>query len=323
MIVSRIRHLLLCLIFLVSACDNFSNQPTLRIAHNTWTGYESIPLAISEKLFKGVEVVNYRVSSATEVIRAFEQDIVDVAAVTLDEAILLQSKHRDPIQIITVLDISHGGDAIIAKRNIASIRDLKDKRVGLESSALGAFFISRALETDAEISIEQLNIIPVLYNQHFSSFMSNEVDAIVTFEPVKSKILKNKGHVLFDSTSIKNEIVDVLIIKQATAEKKSEQIEALVSGYFKTLEFINIHKDKAMLKMANFQDISISDFKIALSGLRIPDREENHLLLSGRSPPLMNTINKLQKFMLKNKIINKPVDAASLITNRFLPKQDG
>ena len=322
MIVLRIRQLLLCLIFLVPACDNFSNQPTLRIAHNTWTGYESIPLAISEKMFKGVDVVNYRVNSATEVIRAFEQGIVDVAAVTLDEAILIQSKQREPIQIITVMDISHGGDAIIAKRNIASIRDLKNKRVGLESTALGAFFISRALETDAEISIEHLNIIPVLYNQHFSSFMSDKVDAIVTFEPVKSRILKNKGHVLFDSTAIKNEIVDVLIIKQATAEKKSEQIEALVSGYFKTLEFINIHKDKAMLKMANFQDISISDFKIALSGLRIPDREENHLLLSGRSPPLMDTINKLQKFMLKNKIINKPIDAASLINNQFLPKQD-
>ncbi|MCK4706230.1 MAG: ABC transporter substrate-binding protein [Gammaproteobacteria bacterium] len=305
---------------IAAACDR-STQVPLRIAHNSWPGYEPLPLAESEGLFTGVEVINYRVGSATEVIRAFEQDVVDVAAVTLDEAIAIQSRSKERICIIVVLDISHGGDVIIAKKEITSISDLKGKRIGLESSALGAFFVSRAIDSAPDISLEELIIVPKLYDQHFTSFISGDVDAIVTFEPVKSMILEKKGHVIFDSTAIENEIVDVLITKHSFAEKRSKEIRALVAGYFNTLEFIKKHPDESFFKMAKFEDVSMSSFSKSLSGLRIPDKTENFVLLSGKSPALISTINKLQSFLHKNKIINNNIDAEMLVTDIFLPQR--
>jgi len=314
-----LRQLLICCLLVTAvACDRSTQQP-LRIAHNSWPGYEPLPLAESEGLYDDVKVLTYRVGSATEVIRAFEQDIVDVAAVTLDEAIAFQSRSTELIYIITVLDISYGGDVIIAKKNIASVSDLKGKRVGVESTALGAFFISRAVDFEPDLSLEQLKIEPILYNQHFESFMSGDIDAIVTFEPVKSKILKNKGHIIFDSTVIENEIVDVLIVKQLFAEKRSQEIKAFVSGYFKTLDFITDNPEKTLSKMAEYEDVSVSSFKKSLSGIRIPNKAENHVLLSGDSPDLISTIEKLQTFLHKNKIINKKLNASMLVTNRFLP----
>lgn len=316
----RLHQLLICcLLVSLSACDK-STQQALYIAHHNWPGYEPLSLATSEGLYDGVNVITYRVGSATEVIRAFEQDIVDVAAVTLDEVITLQSRSKELLYVITVLDISHGGDVIIAKKELASISALKGKRVGLESTALGAFFISRAVDSVPDLSLEQLKIVPILYDQHFSSFMSGNIDAIVTFEPVKSMILKQKGHIIFDSTQIKNEVVDVLMIKQSTAEKKPKEIEAFVAGYFKTLDFIKKYPDESLSKMAQFEDINLSSFKKSLSGLRIPDVAENHVLLSGGSSSLISTINKLQGFMLKNKIIKQNIDSSMLITDKFLPK---
>lgn len=315
-----LRQLLICCLLVTAvACDRSPQQP-LRIAYNSWPGYEPLPLAESEDLYDGVEVINYRVGSATEVIRAFEQDIVDVAAVTLDEAITFQSRSKELIYVIAILDISHGGDAIIAKKNIGSVSDLKDKRVGLESTALGAYFISRAVDSVADLSLEELKIVPILYDQHFSSFMSGDVDAIVTFEPVKSKILKNKGHVIFDSAAIENEIVDVLIAKQSFAEKRPKEIKAFVAGYFRALVFIKEYPDESFSKMAKFEDVSISSFKKSLSGLRIPDKTENHVLLSGESPALISTIEKLQVFLRKNKIIKNNISAPTFITDRFLPE---
>ena len=309
------------LLLTMLACDKDA-QPALRIAHNSWPGYEPLPLAELENLYDGVEVINYRVGSATEVVRAFEQDVVDVAAVTLDEAIVLQSRSKEPIYIIVVLDVSHGGDVIIAKKEIASIGDLKGKRIGLESSALGVFFISRAVDSVSDLSLEQLIIIPIMYDQHFSSFMSGEVDAIVTFEPVKSMILEKKGHVIFDSSAIENEIVDVLITKQSTAEKRSKELKALVAGYFKAQEFIKKYPDESLSKMAKFENISLSSFSNSLSGLRIPDKTENHVLLSEESPALMSTIDKLQVFLRKNKIIINNVEIPIFVTDRFLPEKD-
>ena len=314
--------MLCCLLLTAAACDRNTQTP-LRIAHISWPGYEPLPLAESENLYSGVEVINYRVGSATEVIRAFEQDVVDVAAVTLDEAIALQSRSKERIYIIVVLDISHGGDAIIAKNEIASISDLKGKRIGLESSALGAFFISRAVDSSPDISLQDLIIVPKLYDQHFTSFISGDVDAIVTFEPVKSMILEKKGHVIFDSTAIDNEIVDVLITKHSLTEKRPKEIKALVAGYFNTLDFIKKHPDKSFSKMAKFEDVRISSFSKSLSGIRVPDKTENFALLSGESPALISTINKLQNFLYKNKIINNNIDAAMLVTDTFLPERGG
>jgi len=301
------------------ACDRSTQQP-LRIAHVSWPGYEPLSLAESEDLYDDVNVINYRVGSATEVIRAFEQDIVDVAAVTLDEAISLQSRSKELVYVIAILDISHGADVIIAKKNIDSISGLKGKRVGLESSALGAFFISRAVDFAPDLSLEQVQIVPLLYDQHFESFMSDNVDAIVTFEPVKSMILKNKGHIIFDSTVIENEIIDVLITKQSYAEKNSKEIKAITAGYFNALEFIKKHPDESLSKMAKFEGVSVSSFSKSLSGIRIPDKTENRVLLSGESPALISTIEKLQVFLRKNKLIKQNISVPMLITDKFLPE---
>nr|WP_254446599.1 hypothetical protein [Dolichospermum sp. UHCC 0259] len=44
------------------------------------------------------------------------------------------------------MDISHGADVILGKPEIKDMKALKGKKVGVESSSLGAFFIARALE---------------------------------------------------------------------------------------------------------------------------------------------------------------------------------
>ena len=284
-------------------CDNQSGHP-LRIAHNNWPGYESLPLAESEQLYQGVNVITHRLDSATEVIRAFKQDVVDVAAVTLDEALLLQSKIEDEIQIIAVMDISHGADAILARKTIASMAELKGKKVGVESTALGAFFISRATDLTPGLSLKELKIIPVTYSHHHEAFLANEVDAIVTFEPVKSMILKSSAHVIFDSTSIPNEIVDILITRRQFAESNSKALKALVAGHFKALKYIEHNSKDALTKMAKFEKIGIDEFEKSLSGLKIPNKKENHILLDSQSPLLKKTIKKLHLFLVKNKIIN-------------------
>ena len=306
-----------------ASCDNKPSIPTLRVAHNSWPGYEPLPLAEDEKLYKNIRVINYRVASATEVIRAFEQDIVDVAAVTLDEAIVFQNRSKEPVYIIAVTDISHGADVIIATEEISSLNDLKGKRVGVESTALGAFFLTRAIETESNLNLNQLKIIPVLYGQHYQSFMNNEIDAVVTFEPVKSKILQNKGHVIFDSTSIKNEIIDVLIAKKSTVMNKKNELNELIKGYFESLVYIKNNPDEAHKKMASYEDVSVGGFKKSLEGLKIPDKEENYLLLSGASPALKLSIDKLSEFLMKRNIVSKNTADTVIITDEFLPAVQG
>lgn len=312
---------LLLLLLSTAGCNNTSSSP-LRIAHNSWPGYEPLVLAESESLYKDINVTTFRVGSATEAIRAFEQNIVDVVAITLDEALLLQRHYPEPLVVIAVLDISHGGDAIIAKQGINSISDLKGKRVGFEATAMGAFFLSRALETSPGLSLEELKIIPITYNHHHNSFISNEVDAIVTFEPVKTALVRQGGNVIFDSSMIPNEIVDVLITNNTRSEQRSVDLQNLVRGYFKALSLIKKHPDMMQEKMAAFEGIDTAEFQRSLSGLKIPDATMNHQLLGGKSPQLQTTINKLQQFIATEMNAPNGVGTTLILSDKFIPVEN-
>ena len=309
---------LLLILLLSVACNSTSTTP-LRVAHNNWPGYEPLVLAESELLYGDVEVINYRVGSATETIQAFEHDIVDVAAVTLDEALLLQNRHAEPLVIIAVMDISHGADAIVAKQGINTIVDLKGKRVGVESTALGGFFLSRALDATAQLEMKDIKVIPITHNRHQNAFVENEVDAVVTFEPVKTALTKLGGNVIFDSSMIPNEIVDVLITTQSRAAHRDKELQALVKGYFGALRRIQEQPVKMQSKMAGFQGISMEEFKKSQSGLVIPDEKMNHLLLGGEEPQLQATIEKLKIYMASKMMISEEIGKWPVVSDQFIP----
>ncbi len=308
---------LLSLLLLTSACNERADY-TVRIAHNSWPGYEPLVLAESEGLYNEVDVINFRVNSATDAIRAFEHHIVDVVTLTLDEALLLQSNHPEPLVIIAVLDISDGGDAIIAQREINSIQQLKGKRVGVEATALGAFFLARALDTSAELNLEQLQIVPVRANHHHDAFTSKQVDAVVTFEPVKSMLMKKGGNNIFDSTMTPNEIVDVLVTRKSFSETRGEALKGLIQGYFAALKRIAQQPEKYHAIMADFEGVRAESFTRSLSGLHIPDQNTNQQLLGGSNPGLLRTIQSVQRFMLENRIIPHPPHTDISISDDFI-----
>lgn len=297
-------------------------KESIRVAHNNWPGYEPLSLAKEKGFYQGVNVEIQRAASATDVIKYIELDAVDIAAVTLDEALLLQDRTSTPLWVITVLDISHGGDVIIAKQDIHSLNDLRGKRVGVEANALGAFMITRALEFAEDLGIDELRVVPLTNDQHAKSFENNEVDAVVTFEPVKSQLINIGGRVLFDSKRIPDEIIDVLIVKKDVGLDKADAIERVVAGYFRALHYISENSAEANRIMGGYGGLSKSEFQKVMSGMRIPGLEENHRLIGGDNPELVSTSGRVQEVLLNNKIILKPIDAAALFDGRFLPNEN-
>ena len=84
-----------------------------------------------------------------------------------------------------VTDISNGADVILAKPEIQSLKDLKGRRVGVDSTALGAFVITRALG-QVGLSPKDIEIVSLGVSEQERAFKQGIVDAVVTFEPVRS-----------------------------------------------------------------------------------------------------------------------------------------
>lgn len=309
----------LLLSLFIAGCESKDDSKVITVSMNTWPGYEPILLAKEKGYVKDNVKVN-RMDSATDVISTFHSGITDIAFVTLDEVLILRDKIDYGIKIIAIIDTSHGGDVILSQSNIKELKDLKGKKIGVEASAIGAYLLLRAFDLNPEIELSDVEIISMLYSKHEESFRNSSVDAVVTFEPIKTALLKQEANVLFDSSQIPDEILDVMIVKDLTIDTKGKEVKEVLAGWFKSIEYINNNHDKAISMMAKYEGVSTAEFHIAHDGLSIPSLTENHKMLSSEESDFFKNMSTLQSFLLKNQMINKKEDLRKIFTDTVLPK---
>ncbi|MBQ0764707.1 ABC transporter substrate-binding protein, partial [Marinobacter psychrophilus] len=257
------RPLLFCLliIFPLFSCT-YEQTSALKVGTNVWPGYEPLYLARSSGFWDLSRIKMVEFNSASEVLRAFRNHSVDVAALTLDETISLIADRSDT-RIILGTDFSAGGDVVIAQADIKTIQQLKGKKVGVESTALGAYVLSRVLELN-HLSTDDIQIVFMEVNQHIDAFIQHEVDAVVTFDPVKTQLVKHGGNIIFSSQQIPGEVLDVLVTREDVINKKHPQLKILVNGWFESLDLITQKRADALQKMAPRLSISASELDSAL-----------------------------------------------------------
>lgn len=303
--------LVLLICFLITSCTE-SSPPTLRLGTNVWPGYEPLYLARHTGKLNTERVQLVELSSSTQVMQAFRNDLIDAAALTLDEVLQLHDT-GEALQVVLIMDTSHGADAIVAQASIHSLGDLVGKKIGVESNALGAYVISRALNS-VSLARTSIEIIQLDIDHQETEFLRHSVAAVVTFEPLLSKLLMAGGHVVFDTSQIPNEIIDVLAVRTAYLERHPNVIQELINAWFESTSLIGTEPHQTAEILGQRMGLGVEDTLAAYAGLKIPDRAENQKLLKGQpQPELAHTIAKISKVMLEQKLIKNSVDPSALL----------
>jgi NitT/TauT family transport system substrate-binding protein len=286
-------------------------ETALRIGTNVWIGCE--PLYLARELGRldaaVVQLVEY--PSASEVHRAFRNQAIDGMVISLDELFGLAVDGFRP-RIILVVDVSHGADVVVGRLGMRTMRDLKGKSVAVESSALGAFVLSRALALNG-MQPSDVNVVHLESNEQPSAFEKGQVDGAVTFDPYRAQFLRAGGTTLFDSTQIPGEIVDLLAVRAEVVQKRPKAIHALLAGWFDALEYMNKDPMDAARRMGIRQQVTGEQFLAGLKGLHIPSREENLRMLSGPAPELVVTGRRLMTLMVDAKLLRGELEIESVL----------
>lgn len=316
----KIKHLMnfpatVAMLGLLAGCGQEAPQ-VLRLGTNVWPGYEPLYLArhLEDWREDYIRLVEY--PSATEVLRAFRNHSLEAASLTLDEVLLLRQDDI-PIKVILVHDISAGGDVILAHPNIEKVEGLRGKRIGVESNALGAFVISRALELNG-LSLDDIEIVPLDVNMHESAYLDDKVDAVVTFEPVRTKLLNAGARQIFSSIDMPNEIVDVLVVHEDYIEKYPEVVKKLVEDWFKALAFMEKDMPSAAHILAQRLQVTPGEVIESFDGLHIPSRQESIELLEGDNAALIDTLKHLNRVLAVNQLIDGTVNTQDLLSSVFV-----
>jgi NitT/TauT family transport system substrate-binding protein len=315
----KLRLSILLFFLTLISCAREPDLP-LRVGANVWPGYEGLFLARSLGYYRDTPIQLIDFPSAREVIRALRDGAIEMGAVTADEVLLLAESSQNP-RVILVMDFSNGADVILARPPIKTMSDLKGRRVGVEPNALGTYMLARALETSG-ISVRDIEVVPAMLEEHERVFLSRRVEAIVTFEPRRSRLIKAGAVQIFDSSQIPGEIIDLLVVREDSLDRHKRAIESLLRGWFGALDHMAQNPDDAARLMALREKVTPQEFQLSLKGIRLPDREENLRLLGDGEDNLAQRLERLSRVMLKNKLLHDEVETDKLIVSSFV-KQVG
>lgn len=296
--------LIICILIL-SACVQESNSP-LRVGTNIWPGYEPLYLAHSMRMWDSNDINVVEFASASEVLLAFNAGDIDVAALTLDEALTAINDDQN-VRIILGTDVSAGADAILAKPHITQSSDLVGKRIGVESTAVGAYMLTRFL-TINKLTLSDIRIVYMPVDVHLDSFIRGDVDAVITFEPIKTQIQELGGWPIFSSSDIPGEIVDVLVTRKRVIKNQPDQLQLLVDGWFQSIESFKRDRGNALISMAPRMGITVPALDHAMTTIKLLDRSDNIELLSGDYPTIKKYTTAVERVMLINGLLTRPVN---------------
>ena len=286
-------------------------ESALRIGTNVWIGCEPLYLAreLGTMSPRMVQLVEY--PSASEVLRAFRNEAIDGMVISLDELFSLAQEGLMP-RVILVIDVSHGADAVVGRAGMRSMKDLKDKRVAVESGALGAYVLSRALALNG-MQASDVKVVQLESNEQPGAFEKGQVDAAVTFDPYRGELLRAGAKSLFDSTQIPGEIVDLLAVRASVIDKRPKAVQALLTGWFAAIDYMARDPKDAAYRMGVRQQTSGEQFLEAQKGLHVPSRDENLKMLGGASPELAVTGRRLMTLMLDAKLLKSDLQIEKLL----------
>lgn len=310
------------MILTLGACTltQTASQP-LRFGPNpTWVGHAPFFLAADQKFYGSTQVETITFSSLYDAYRAFSQRRVDAIGTTMLDAIRMADEGI-PAQVVMIMNYSSGADGIAARDSIASVSELKGKRVGVALGDLNHFVLLAALDK-AGLKESDVTLVNLPVEESAKAFAKGDIDAATLWEPLLSQEGNRPGaHTIFTSAEIPGMVIDVVVVQKDIAEQRPSDVANLVLGWDRAMQLWRTDKTQAVAIMARAEAMTPEAFEQNIVGVEFVDMARNRDLFNRSDEhSIWNTYDKTANFMLQHGILKKsaPAPAEQVLNANFL-----
>jgi NitT/TauT family transport system substrate-binding protein len=269
---------------------------TVKLAHSTWVGYGPLYIAQDKGMFKknGVDVDLIVMEDPKERFPTLMADKIQMIASTVDTALLYLKRPND-FQYVVAIDDSNGGDGIVAVKDIATIADLKGRKVAVNEGSVSEFYLN-VLLNKAGLKESDLNTVNMTAGDAGGAFVAKRVDAAVTWEPWLTKgKATDFGHLLVDSSTTPGLITDVIIVKTSWASAHQKDVAGIVKSWNEAVAYYRSNPDESIAIMAKGVGGWLKDpkeFKATLPGIKFYGADDNKAFFgrAAKPGPLATTV---------------------------------
>jgi NitT/TauT family transport system substrate-binding protein len=316
---------LLLVSLLGGACKATGSRPKpLRLGLSDWPGHAPFYGAAKLGFFAPAEVEVKVFSSNFDRNRAFAEGRLDVLGGTLFDAVRMAASDI-PLKVVLVFDYSFGGDGIVARREIATVADLKGKRVGVEVSAITHFVLLAALNR-AGLKETDVQLVNLSVPEAADAFAHGKLDAATLWDPHLSREASAPGaHKIFTSKEIPGQVIDVLLVHKSFAEARPADVASVIKGWEQTLTAWKARPAEIEAVMAAETNRSLEELKSDFAGMELLDLARNNELFRRSAPGggVWGAYETTGRFMSEHQLLKHAAPAAQEVLDPSFLAQPG
>lgn len=187
-----------------------------------------------------------------------------VTATNMDTLSISSGGGVDTTALI-VGDYSNGNDAVILKGE-GGLADLAGKPVNLVELSVSHYLLARGLDSVGLAERDLDGVINTSDADMIAAYATDEVQAVVTWNPLVSTILEEPGATkLYDSSDIPGEIIDIMWVNTETLEANPAFGKALTGAWYELMSLMEGGDKAALTAMAEASGTDLAGYKAQLA----------------------------------------------------------
>jgi NitT/TauT family transport system substrate-binding protein len=281
-----------------------------------WTGFAPLTLAKEAGIFakNGLDVTIKKIPQASRHLAIASGDI-QCAATTVETWIVWNASGVATTQLFQ-MDKSYGADGMVVRNDIASIKEVKGKKVAASAPGTAPYFTLSWFLKKNGLAVKDVTVLTLEPAAAAQAFIAGQNDAAMTYEPYLSAVREKPETGKIIATTLDYPMVmDTFGCTPKFIADNETAVKALIKSYFDALEMIKSDQKKSYEIMGADVKQSGEQFGNSAKYLRWQDAAANKTFFTGE----FVTFNKeAADLLLETGVIRQIPDLSKLADTRFV-----
>ncbi|TVP53862.1 MAG: lipid kinase [Halomonadaceae bacterium] len=192
----------------------------------------------------GIEIDVVQINDYIESINQYTAGRYDGCTMTNMDALTIPAAGGVDSTALIVGDFSDGNDGLVLKGK-DRLEDVKGQRINLVELSVSHYMLARALDsvglTERDVTVVNTGDADIV-----AAFSSRNTTAVAAWNPQLSTIMAEpSANLVFDSTQIPGEIIDMMVVNTKTLEENPNFGKALTGAWYEIMATMRGDSDPA------------------------------------------------------------------------------
>ncbi|MFK7878140.1 putative urea ABC transporter substrate-binding protein [Roseobacter sp.] len=264
----------------------------------------------AEKYSIDVEIV--QINDYVESINQYTAGQFDGVSATNMDTLSIPSGSGVDTTALIVGDYSNGNDAVIVKGD-GDLASLAGKPVNLVELSVSHYLLARGLDSVGLSEADLGGVINTSDADMIAAFATDDVQAVVTWNPLVSSILETPGaNKLFDSADIPGEIIDLMVVNTDTLAANPDFGKAMVGAWYEVMGLMAAGDEEVLSAMAEASGTDLAGYQAQLASTEMffdPAEAVNF----ASDPALPATMVSVAEFLFDKGILGEGAPSADFV----------